>query len=60
MTEIKIYYTQRFEVYISNIENPDGLFYVYDNDTGKRVSKGYKYSRYAYNLQNELEANRTN
>jgi hypothetical protein len=46
---------QVFEVIIENHEDENGLFYVYNNETKKIVSKGYKYSRYAFNLQCKLE-----
>ena len=46
---------QTYEVIIENHENENGLFYVYNNETKKIVSKGYKYSRYACNLQSKLE-----
>lgn len=41
---------QRYEVWID-----DDLFVVYDNKEKKYVGKGYKYSRYAFNLQGKLE-----
>jgi len=41
---------QRYEVWV------DGdLFRVYDSKQKEFVGKGYKYSRYACNLQGELE-----
>ncbi len=43
---------ERYEVHIEN-----DLFKVYDTETDKYVSKGYKYSRYAHNIQCELELN---
>lgn len=46
---------ERYEVHIDN-----DLFKVYDTETDKYVSKGYKYSRYAHNLQWELEINLNN
>ena len=46
---------ERFEVVLRSNESKDGLFYVYDNQRNEIVSKGYKYSRYAYNIQNKLE-----
>jgi hypothetical protein len=49
------YYTQRYEVCLDNKEDEDGLFYVYDNEKMEVVSKGYKYSRYAFRKQGELE-----
>ena len=41
---------QRYEV---NLEND--LFVVYDTKKNKVVSKSYRYSRYAFNLQSRLE-----
>lgn len=41
---------QRYEV---NIEND--LFIVYDTKKQVVVSKGYKYSRYAFSIQAKLE-----
>jgi hypothetical protein len=41
---------ERYEIHIEN-----ELFKVYDTETDKYVSKGYKYSRYACKIQNELE-----
>ena len=41
---------ERYEVHIDN-----DLFKVYDTESYKYVSKGYKYSRYAYNIQYDLE-----
>jgi len=41
---------ERYEVHIDN-----DLFKVYDTETDKYVSKGYKYSRYAHNIQADLE-----
>jgi hypothetical protein len=41
---------ERYEVQIDN-----DLFRVYDTETDKYVSKGYKYSRYAHNIQADLE-----
>ena len=41
---------ERYEVHIDN-----DLFKVYDTKTNQYVSKGYKYSRYAHNIQCELE-----
>lgn len=41
---------QRYEVHID-----EDLFKVYDTETDKYVSKGYKYSRYACNIQSKLE-----
>lgn len=52
---IKQQQMQTYEVIIDNHENENGLFYVYNNETKKIVSKGYKYSRYACNLQSKLE-----
>ena len=49
------YYTQRYEVCLDNKEDEDGLFYVYDNEKEEVVSKGYKYSRYAFRIQGELQ-----
>ena len=46
---------QKYEVILENHEDENGLFYVYNNETKKIVSKGYKYSRYACNLQGKLE-----
>ena len=46
---------EKYEVIIENNEDENGLFYVYNNETKKIVSKGYKYSRYAHNLQCKLE-----
>ena len=46
---------QKFEVIIEDHEDKNGLFYVYNNETKQIVSKGYKYSRYACNLQGKLE-----
>jgi hypothetical protein len=46
---------ETYEVIIENHEDKNGLFYVYNNETKEIVSKGYKYSRYAYNLQGRLE-----
>ena len=46
---------QKYEVIIENHENENGLFYVYNNETKQIVSKGYKYSRYACNIQSKLE-----
>ena len=46
---------QKYEVIIDDHEDENGLFYVYNNETKKIVSKGYKYSRYACNLQDKLE-----
>lgn len=46
---------QRYEV---NLEN--NLFIVYDTKKQVTVSKGYKYSRYAFNLQSKLELNINN
>ncbi len=46
---------QIFEVIIEDHEDENGLFYVYNNERKKIVSKGYKYSRYAFNLQCKLE-----
>ena len=43
-------YTNRFEVYIEN-----DFFIVVDEHTKKQVSKNYRYSRYANNLQSKLE-----
>ena len=41
---------QRYEV---NLQND--LFVVYDKKENTIISKGYKYSRYAFNLQSKLE-----
>ena len=41
---------ERYEVHIEN-----DLFIVYDTETDKYVSKGYKYSRYAHKIQGDLE-----
>lgn len=49
---------ETYEVIIDNHEDENGLFYVYNNETKKIVSKGYKNSRYACNLQNKLEFER--
>lgn len=46
---------EKFRVILDNYEDPNGLFYVYDMDTEKIVSRGYKNSRYACNLQDKLE-----
>ena len=46
---------QTYEVILDTHEDQNGLFYVYNNETKEIVSKGYKYSRYAYNLQYKLE-----
>jgi hypothetical protein len=46
---------QKYEVIIDDHEDENGLFYVYNNETKKIVSKCYKYSRYACNLQDKLE-----
>ena len=46
---------EKYDVILDNFENENGLFYVYDNETKKIVSKGYKYSRYAWNLQSKLQ-----
>jgi len=46
---------ERYEVHIDN-----DLFKVYDTEADKYVSKGYKYSRYAHNIQWELEMNLNN
>tara|TARA_R100001369_G_scaffold73507_1_gene102096 strand:+ start:3136 stop:3306 length:171 start_codon:yes stop_codon:yes gene_type:complete len=48
-------YTNRFDVHLDDKEDENGLFYVYDNEKMEVVSKGYKYSRYAYNLQSKLQ-----
>ena len=48
-------YTNRFDVFLDNKENENGLFYVYDNEKMEVVSKGYKYIRYACNIQAKLE-----
>tara|TARA_R110002050_G_scaffold271571_1_gene415056 strand:+ start:307 stop:480 length:174 start_codon:yes stop_codon:yes gene_type:complete len=48
-------YTNRFDVYLDNKEDENGLFYVYDNEKMEVVSKGYKYIRYACNIQAKLE-----
>jgi hypothetical protein len=42
---------ERYEVHIDN-----DLFKVYDTKTDKYVTKGYKYSRYAHNIQANLES----
>ena len=42
---------ERYEVHIDN-----NLFKVYDTKTDKYVTKGYKYSRYAHNIQANLES----
>ncbi len=41
---------QRYEV---NLENDS--FVVYDTKESKIISRAYKYSRYAFNLQAKLE-----
>ena len=46
---------ERYEVHIDN-----DLFKVYDTETDKYVSKGYKYSRYAHNIQYDLEIKYSN
>ena len=46
---------QKYDVILENHENENGLFYVINNETEQIVSKGYKYSRYAWNIQNRLE-----
>ena len=46
---------ETYEVIIENHEDKNGLFYVYNNETKKIVSKGYKYNRCACNLQSRLE-----
>ncbi len=46
---------EKYDIILDNFEDKNGLFYVYDNDTKKIVSKGYKNSRYACNLQAKLE-----
>ncbi len=46
---------ETYEVILENHEDQNGLFYVYNKETKEIVSKGYKNSRYACNLQNKLE-----
>ena len=46
---------QKYDVILDNHESEDGLFYVFNNETEQIVSKGYKYSRYAWNIQGKLE-----
>lgn len=41
---------QRYEVWVDY-----DLFWVYDTKDEMYVGKGYKYSRYAFNLQGKLE-----
>lgn len=48
-------YANRYDVYLDNKEDENGLFYVYDNEKMQVVSKGYKYGRYAFNIQAKLE-----
>ena len=49
------YIMERYEVHIDK-----DLFKVYDTQTDKYVSKGYKYSRYAHNIQYDLEIKYSN
>lgn len=43
---------ERFQVYLEG-----DRFIVIDEETQEQVGKSYKYSRYAHNLQAELEIN---
>jgi hypothetical protein len=46
---------EKFEVIIEDHEDENGLFYVYNKETKQIVSRGYKYSRYAFDIQCKLE-----